>query len=90
MVDPFKTKSLSRLKKVRGQIDGIIKMIEEGKYCIDVVTQILALDGALRGVVLLALESHLNTCGTKLNSKDQQQKQQFIKELIKVCELSSR
>jgi CsoR family transcriptional regulator, copper-sensing transcriptional repressor len=90
MIDPFKTKALNRLKRARGQIDGVIKMIEEDKYCIDIITQVLAIQGAFKGVAPIIMESHLNTCGANLSSKDSKKKQGFIKELVKTCELSSR
>lgn len=91
MINPYKTKSLARLRKARGQIDGIIKMIEGDKYCADITTQVLALMGAIKGVTPLILESHLITCGAEnLNSKDPKKKQKFIKEIIKICDLSSR
>ena len=91
MLEPYKKKALGRLKRAKGQIDGIIKMIEEEKYCGDVLTQILALNGAVKGVAPLIVESHLHTCGEKnLSSKDPKKKEKFIKEIIKACELSSR
>ena len=90
MIDPFKGKTLERLKKAKGQIDGIMKMIEEDKYCMDIITQLLALQGALKGAQHLVLESHLNTCGRNLASPDSKQRQQFIQELVKTCTLSNR
>jgi CsoR family transcriptional regulator, copper-sensing transcriptional repressor len=91
MIDPFKSKSLVRLKRAKGQIDGIIKMIEDDKYCADIITQLLALQGAVKGVTPLVLESHLNTCGAEhLSSKNEKKRQKFIQEIVKTCELSSR
>lgn len=91
MIEPYKKKTLNRLKRARGQIDGILKMIEQDKYCSDVITQVLALQGALKRVTPLILESHLNTCGAKhLASKDKKKRDKFIKEIVKTCELSSR
>lgn len=90
MVDPFKTKSLNRLKRIRGQIDGVIKMIEDEKYCIDILTQVLAINGSLKGLTTQILESHLNTCGHKLADKNSKTRQQFIAEIVKACELSNR
>lgn len=51
-----------RLKKVAGQINGIDKMIDEGRYCVDVVQQILAARAALNRVSLIILESHAKSC----------------------------
>jgi len=91
MIEPYKGKALTRLKKMKGQIDGVIKMIEDEKYCIDIITQVLAVQGSLKGVTPLILESHLNTCGVKhLASKDAQKKEKFIKELVQAFHLSNR
>lgn len=90
MVKPFKDKTIARLKKAKGQIDGIMKMIEEDKYCIEIITQLLALQGALKGAQHIVLESHLNTCGWNLASTNSKKRQQFIQELVKTCNLSNR
>lgn len=91
MIEPYKKKTLDRLKRAKGQIDGVIRMVEEDKYCVDVITQMLALQGALKRVAPLMLESHLHTCGAEhLASKNKQKKEKFISELIKACELSGR
>lgn len=51
-----------RLRKIEGQVRGIAKMIEEDKYCIDVLTQIGAASSALRSVALNLLDEHLDHC----------------------------
>lgn len=56
-------------------------MIEEDKYCIAILTQVLALHGGLKGLSELVLESHLNTCGAKLSGNDSKTKQEFIKKI---------
>jgi len=91
MIAPFKKKSLDRLKRAKGQIEGIINMIEDEKYCVDIITQLLALQGALKGVSPLVLESHLHSCGQEhMGSRDAKKREKFIKELVKTCELSNR
>lgn len=91
MIEPFKEKTLSRLKKSKGQIEGIIKMVEEEKYCIDIGTQMLALEGSLKAVHQLILESHLNTCGAKkFTSKNPEEKEKFIQEIMKIVKFTSR
>lgn len=55
-------KALKNLKTVRGQIDGIIKMIEEDRYCIDVSNQIMASYALLKRANLDVLEGHLHHC----------------------------
>jgi CsoR family transcriptional regulator, copper-sensing transcriptional repressor len=51
-----------RLRRIEGQVRGIGKMIDEDKYCIDVLTQISAASSALQSVALGLLEEHLNHC----------------------------
>ena len=51
-----------RLRRIEGQVRGIAKMIDEDKYCIDVLTQISAVNSALQSVALGLLEEHLNHC----------------------------
>jgi DNA-binding FrmR family transcriptional regulator len=55
-------KALGLLKTARGQIEGIIRMVEEERYCIDVSKQILAATALLKKANLIILKQHLNTC----------------------------
>ncbi|MEZ3159225.1 metal-sensitive transcriptional regulator [Microbacterium sp. BWT-B31] len=57
-----KEKYLNRLKRIEGQARGIHKMIDEEKYCIDILTQISALTSALDAVALGLLDDHLRHC----------------------------
>ncbi|KQH79973.1 CopY family transcriptional regulator [Mycobacterium gordonae] len=51
-----------RLRRIEGQVRGIAKMIDEDKYCIDILTQISAASSALRSVALNLLDDHLDNC----------------------------
>ena len=55
-------KAIDTLKIVRGQIDGIIKMIDDDRYCIDIAKQILAVIGLLKKSNMIILKQHMNTC----------------------------
>ncbi len=57
-----KQKYLARLKRIEGQARGIHRMVEEEKYCIDILTQISALTSALEGVAIGLLDEHLRHC----------------------------
>jgi DNA-binding FrmR family transcriptional regulator len=59
---PRKDNYAKRLRRIEGQVRGIAKMIDEDKYCIDVLTQISAVNSALQSVALGLLEEHLNHC----------------------------
>ena len=55
-------KAMQSLKTARGQIDGIIKMIEEDRYCIDISNQIFAAQSLLKKANLIILQNHLSHC----------------------------
>jgi DNA-binding FrmR family transcriptional regulator len=57
-----KDKYLNRMKRIEGQARGIHKMVEEEKYCIDILTQISALTSALEAVAIGLLDDHLKHC----------------------------
>ena len=54
----------TRLNRISGQVNGVSKMIEENRYCVDVLTQISAIERALREIGFIILEDHLKTCVT--------------------------
>lgn len=57
-----KKKAVQALKTVSGQVEGIIRMIEEGRYCIDISNQIFAASALLKKANLLVLQQHMNHC----------------------------
>ncbi|OFI06543.1 copper-sensing transcriptional repressor CsoR [Clostridium acetireducens DSM 10703] len=57
-----KKKAMQNLKTAKGQIEGIIKMIEDGRYCIDISNQIIAAQGLLKRANMQILKQHLNHC----------------------------
>ncbi len=57
-----KDRYAQRLRRIEGQIRGIAKMIDDDKYCIDILTQISAASSALRSVGLNLLDDHLEHC----------------------------
>jgi len=57
-----KTKILKRLRRIEGQVRGVSRMVEEDKYCIDILTQISAIVASTRSVGLLLLEDHIRGC----------------------------
>jgi CsoR family transcriptional regulator, copper-sensing transcriptional repressor len=59
---PSKDEYLKRLRRIEGQIRGLQKMVEDDKYCIDVLTQVSAATRALQSVALGLLEDHLGHC----------------------------
>ena len=51
-----------RLRRIAGQVRGLEKMVDEDRYCIDVLTQVSAVKAALESVALLLLEDHIDHC----------------------------
>lgn len=60
--DESKQKYLARMKRIEGQTRGIHRMIDEDKYCIDIITQISAVTSALENVALALMEDHISHC----------------------------
>ena len=86
MIDQMtKAKTLARLKKVEGQVRGIQKMIEDRRYCVDVVMQLAAAESALHGVAEIILRNHLETCVlSAFRSDDEKGRQAKVDELMRV------
>ena len=76
-------KALQSLKTARGQIDGIIKMIEDDRYCVDILVQISAIRSAIDNVGTIILENHIKGCvSNDLKYGDEEQSEAAIKELM--------
>lgn len=65
--------SLRRLKKIEGQVKGIQKMVEQRKYCIDIINQITAVRRALDVVSLEVMKRHIESCVTEAIKQDRPQ-----------------
>jgi len=84
-------KPLVNFKKAQSHIGKIIKMIEDGEYCIDIMQQNLAVSGLLRSAHEMLMENHLNTCFKKaMGSKNEKKKQEMTEEILKVTKLFNR
>lgn len=59
---PEKKRYLARLKRIEGQVRGLHRMVDEDTYCIDVLTQVTAVQSALKGVALALLDDHMQHC----------------------------
>ncbi len=86
-----KETTLRKLKTVRGQIDGIIKMVEDNRYCIDISNQVMASIGILKNINRDILDAHLRNCVTEaFDSDDPASKKQKIDEIIMVMDKLTR
>ncbi len=78
-------KIIKRLKIIEGQVRGIQDMINNERYCIDIITQISATKQALSGIEDVLLENHLSTCLLeKIRSGNQKEEQYALAEILKV------
>jgi len=71
---------MTRMRRIEGQAKGIERMIEEERYCIEIVQQINALSSAADEVALLILQNHIEGCVT--NAIREQRGEDYIKELM--------
>ena len=77
--------SLKRLKIVEGHLHGVVRMMEEEAYCIDVIRQIQAVQAALNKVSAAILENHLDSCViTAIRGQDPSERERVLKEITDV------
>ena len=83
--DEAKAKARGRLRRIEGQVQGLQRMIEADAYCVDVLLQISAVQGALEQVQKLLLGRHIESCvADALRTGSRSERQQKIEELLEV------
>jgi len=86
-----KSKLTNRLRRISGQVSAIQRMLDEEAYCVDILMQIAAANGALGKVGQIILERHVHTCVTDaMRDGDANDRQEKLEELIKVFRKYSR
>lgn len=84
------TTHLPRIRRIEGQIRGISKMVEEERYCVDILTQIKAVRSALKSLEGKILEEHLNHCVHKaVSAGNSKESKQVIDELLLLIKKAS-
>ena len=82
-----KDAALTRLKRLEGQVRGIARMVEEDRYCVDILTQTAAVRAALKGVEKLVIQNHAAHCiEDAVASGDPAEQRQKFMELIDLIE----
>ncbi len=82
---------IRRLKSVAGHLNGVIRMVEEDQYCIDVINQIEAVQAALGKVSLMVLDNHLHSCVIEaVRGEDPAERERVLDEIRGVFEARSR
>jgi DNA-binding FrmR family transcriptional regulator len=90
-VDPeAKMRNLHRLRRIEGQVRGLQKMIEEDRYCADILTQIASVHEALRGVGRELMRNHLKYCATGAIQSGPAEAEQMYDELVDLMYKHSR
>lgn len=90
-MDSKNQKALLNFKKAKSHVDKVIKMIENGDYCIDVMQQNLAVIGLLKSAHQTLMEGHLNTCfKNAMNTNNEKRKQEMIEEILKVSRIANK
>jgi len=91
MADEYRQQILNRLKSVEGHMRGVMRMVDEGAYCIDVINQNLAIQRALEKINRLILEHHLETCvTTAIRGDDPAERERVIGEILSLFEATGR
>ena len=91
MVKESKSACLKRLSRIEGQVRGLSRMVEEDRYCIDIVTQIAAVRAALRRVEEAVLHDHIAHCVQHaIDSGNKAEQKQKIAELMDVLSRTAR
>jgi DNA-binding FrmR family transcriptional regulator len=84
-VDPaIKTANLRRLRRIEGQVRGLQKMVEEDRYCADIVTQVASVQEALRGVARQLMRNHLKHCAATAIRKGEAEAEAMYDELLEL------
>ncbi len=89
MIADIKKRASHRSKIIEGQFKALVKAIEEEKYCVDILTQSLAIQQSLKSLNKLILENHLKThIKEGMGSNDMDAQDKLIEEMIELYELS--
>ena len=84
-VDPeIKAANLRRLRRIEGQVRGLQKMVEEERYCGDIITQVASVQEALRGVARALMRKHLKHCATAAIKQGDAKAQAMYDELLEL------
>ena len=90
-VDPeIKGSNLTRLRRIEGQVRGLQKMVEEDRYCPDVLTQISSVHEALRSVARELMRNHLKHCAASAIREGDDQAEAMYDELVELFHKHSR
>ncbi len=86
----LKKKNLDRLRRIEGQVRGLHKMVEEDRYCADILTQISSVQEALRSVSRELMRNHLKHCATHAFKQGEDEAEAMYDELVELFHKHAR
>jgi CsoR family transcriptional regulator, copper-sensing transcriptional repressor len=89
VIDDIKKRALHRSRIIQGQLRGVEKMIENEDYCVDIITQTLAIQKSLRSLNKLLVENHLRTHVGEMFDQGGERRDAAVAELLNVYELQN-
>ena len=89
MIEDIKKRALHRSRILQGQLRGLEKMIDNEEYCVDIITQSLAIQKSLRSLNKLLVENHLRTHVTDMFEEGGREREAAVTELLTVFELTN-
>jgi DNA-binding FrmR family transcriptional regulator len=90
-VDPeIKDRNLKRLRRIEGQVRGLQKMVEEDRYCADILTQVSSVHEALRSVARELMRNHLKHCAASAIRSSEEDAEAMYDELVEMMYTHSR
>lgn len=88
--EEIKARNLTRLRRIEGQVRGLQKMVEDDRYCADIMTQISSVHEALRSVGRALMRNHLKHCAASAIRSDQKSADAMYDELVDLMYTSAR
>ena len=90
MIQDIKKRATHRSKIIEGQFKGLVKAIEKEEYCIDILTQSLAIQQSLRSLNKLVLENHMKTHVKEgMKEGDEKTQQEIIDDMLRIYDLTN-
>lgn len=90
MIDEIKKRALHRTRILEGQLRGIQRMIDDEEYCVDIITQTLAVQRSLQSLNKLLVENHLRTHVADMFAEGGERRDAAVAELLTVYEIENR
>ena len=81
--EDYKNSLIARINRIKGQMEGVKRMVEDSRYCADILIQLSAIDKSVKSLAAVILDNHLHTCVVNDIKKDDNSSLDEISELFK-------